>query len=149
MNNILYERKEPRQKINWPELVFYASGSGENFQELTITTLKSEYNTLCQEEALKSVAFYGDEDVYYERIRERALWEMDNGDKWVREYIKVDEDFNVTACIDADSVTDAEVDIVLARLEETPMPGEKIFSEWKSFTSKQVQEILFHETADE
>jgi len=153
MNSLLYQPAEHRRrihkKIDWPELVFYAEGAGEPFQELTITTLKSDYVTLCQERAMHNICFFADDRDWFTRVKERSVYEMNSGVWKVREYVRVDDNYNVHACIDADAVTDTEVDIILARLEETPMPGEKFFSDPRTFTFEEIQDILYNETATE
>lgn len=147
--NFLYTRKQPEKKgaINWPELVFYAEAAGEGFQELTITTLKSHYNSTCQEAAVASVAYMGDDDLWQERIQLRAEWEMDNGNYLVQEHVRVDKDLNAYVVIDADIITDTEVDIALTWLEQTNIPGERNFGDPKSFTSQQIKEIQYNATA--
>jgi len=142
MNDLLYKRKQnTKAKINWPDLVFYAEATEEPFEELTVTTLKSHYGSLCEEVAVGCVAFTGDEKSWYTKVQERAEWEMDNGNITVREHIRIDNNLNAYAVIDADAITDKEVERALTWLEQVDIPGKKEFGDPKSFTSKQVREI--------
>lgn len=146
MDDLIYKRKaRPTPHINWPKLVFYAEAFGEGFEELTIMTLKSYYNSVCQEAAVAVVPFSGDEDVWFRQVQERAEQEMNSGECRVREFVKVDEQMNATVCINADIITDKEIDIALTWLEQADIPGEQYFGEWKTFTAEQIKEIQYND----
>lgn len=151
MSNLLYKRHPSENKghINWPELVFYAEGAREGFQEVSITTLKSHYNSICQEVAVGSVEYTGDDEAWFEAVRKRAEWEMDNSSWFVREHVAVDEQKNVNIVIDVDLIDDVVVELALSMLEEADIPGRTDFGEPKTFTSQQIREIQHNDSINE
>ena len=145
MNNLLYKR-DRQHTIDWAGLVFHASAHGDKFQELTVVTLKSHYKDLCYEEALGRVAYAGDEQQWYDSIQRHAEWLMNQGTVHVREFIRVNEDRDVTVAIHATAITDAEIDIALSYLEKAEIPGIVYVGDFYTFTSDQIKELDAHET---
>lgn len=146
MNNLLYKRDRQRT-IDWAGLVFHASAHGDRFQELTVVTLKSHYKDVCYEEALGHVAYAGDEQQWYDSIQRHAEWLMNQGTVYVREFIRVNEDRNVTVAIHATTITDTEIDVALSYLADAEIPGIVYIGELHTFTSEQIKEMDTHEIA--
>lgn len=141
MDEFLYTRKEIRGHINWPELTFYAEATGEQFEQLTVTTLKSYYESVCQEQAIEHVKHRGDGLEWQENVARYVTQLMNAGTIKVREFVRVDSNLNTLVVVDADTITDNEIDIALLWLEQAAIPGETFFGEPKTFTSQQIQEI--------
>lgn len=148
MNKLLYKR-DRQQKIDWAGLVFHASAHGDRFQELTVVTLKSHYKDICYEEALRHIAYAGDEQQWYDSIQRHAEWLMNQGDIFVREFVRVDEDRNATVAINAAAITDAEIDIALSYLADAEIPGTAFIGEFYTFTSEHIKEMDTHEATIE
>jgi len=98
-------------KTKWPDLVFMAAANDEEFEEVTITTLKSHYIDMVFDLAWKQITNPDD-------LQSRAKKIMDSGNVSVREYIKVNENYQVEICIDREMITDDIVEEALDLLVE-------------------------------
>ena len=88
--------------IDWPSLVFLAEAEKEWFEEVTIVTLKSHYQTLVYDQAWEQTESL-------DGLNSRAKSIMNSKTIQVQEYIKTNEDSSVEVCIDHDVITDKVV----------------------------------------
>ena len=133
--------KEPH--IDWANLVFMAEANGESFQELKITTLKSHYEDVVCERAWSRILINANgeapEDTE-ELIEKQATQIMDAKQVYVKEFIKVNDDYSVEVCVDRSIVTDIIVEEVLNLLAEIGIKPNTIieFGEAKTFSSDEI-----------
>jgi len=115
---------------NWPELIFLAEAEQEWFEEVTIITLKTHYQTLVYDQAWEQAESL-------EGLNSRARDIMNSKSIQVQEYIKTNDDSSVEVCIDHEVITDQVVDEVLDLLAEVGItPNTHLnFGESKTFTA--------------
>jgi len=115
---------------NWPELIFLAEAEQEWFEEVTIITLKTHYQTLVYDRAWEQTESL-------EGLNSRARDIMNSKSIQVQEYIKTNDDSSVEVCIDHDEITDQVVDEVLNLLAEVGItPNTHLdFGENKTFST--------------
>lgn len=146
-NNLLYNKEQLRQRvrktaIDWPDLVFTAGANDEPFQELTVITLRSLYDTKCHERAIAQVPF--NEHTWEEDIHKRANEIMDEGSIRVREMVAVDKGYKTLVVIDDKEVNDNTINKALSMLEQSKIPGVTYFGHFVAFTSVQMEEYYQH-----
>jgi uncharacterized membrane protein len=142
IESLLYKRRKPTHTIDYPSLVFLAEATEEPFQEVTVVTLKSHYNDLCQEMAIQKVQYPNDGEIWEAEVQQMAERLMDTGGITVREFVEVGDDRNVTIAIDADTITDSEVDKALGYLAEAKIPGTTYFGSYQVYSSTDIKEVI-------
>ena len=122
-----------KRKINWPDLVFTAEAEREWFEDVTITTLKSEYAETVYEQA------WNQADTS-EGLEDRAKAIMDSGVVRVNEYIQIGENYSIKICIDREEITDEVVEEALDLLIGVGLgiPARLKIGGERTFTSEQV-----------
>ena len=143
-NDLLYKKGTIQKKVastntglDWAELTFEAALQGEDFQTLSIMTLTSHYEMLCQEMAIFHVSFINPED-WEERVDQRTKEIMDSGNITVREQVTVDDNYHAVVIIDEPRIIDEVVVRALQMLEQSEIPGITHFSEPVTFTAKEI-----------
>ena len=134
MNDFLYKKEHAPTTIDWANLVFFAEAHEEPFQEVSVITLKSHYNDLCHEQAVVQVHHFNDRTIH-----SRAIIIMNSGTVSVQEFVNVNEDRSVVIAIDADTITDHEVDVALGYLAEAEIPGITYFGEGRTYDSEAIK----------
>ncbi len=114
----------------------------EPFQEVTVVTLKSHYNDTCQEMAIQKVNYSNDSKLWEDKVQQTAEHIMNSGGITVREFVSVGEDRNVIVAIDADSITDIEVDTALGYLAEAEIPGTTYFGDYQTYSAAAIREVM-------
>jgi hypothetical protein len=137
-----------------------ASAENEPFYELRVITLKSHFNDLCQELAMSSVEYWGEEDdstwlmsmeymaqhddSWADRVQQQAFNVIDTGKVFVKEFVDVKIDMSTTVALDVDEITDDSITTALAYLERSAIPGKTLFGESITYTSSEIREMLRH-----
>jgi len=109
--SISLKDKVPTYKPNWPDLIFLAEAEKECFEEVTIVTLKSQYQTAVYDRAWEQADSL-------EGLNSRARSIMNSKTIHVQEYIKVNDNSSIEVCVDQNEITDQVVDEVLDMLTE-------------------------------
>ena len=136
--------KDKITKTSWPDLVFMAEAHHESFQDLKITTLKSQYEEKVFELAWAHIQIDEgkSEDNLTYKVEERAKTLMENRSVYVKEFVKVDEDYNVEVCVDKSVITDIIVEEVLDMLTEIGIKPNTVieFGDAKSFSCAEIKQ---------
>lgn len=147
-NDLLYKKGTIQKKVantntglDWPSLTFEAALQGDDFQTLTIMTLISHYEMLCQEMAIFNIASLNPNDKDWDKkIDQYAKKLMNSGSITVREQVTVDDNYHAVVIIDEPSIIDGTITRALQMLEQSNVPGATNFSEPKTFTYKEFLE---------
>lgn len=137
MTPLLIQKKNKRttskNKLAWPSVVFQAMADGEQLNEVTIKTLRSHYEDLVHLIAFKKSGLMN----FDVTVKEIA----NSGKVRAKQFIHIDENLNVTVCIDEPIITDDSMERALDKLVDISIKPntEILFGPYKSFTWDELQ----------
>lgn len=145
MDDFFYEKSQLFKKVtdtttrlNWPALIIESALLGEEFQELTISTLISYYETICHEKALDQTIYCGNEEKWYKDINKLAIKIMNGKVVYVSERVDIKDDFSGNIIINDSIITDQSVIRALQMLEQSKIPGVTAFGQPTTFTKEEI-----------
>lgn len=124
--------------LDWPTLIIESALLGEDFQELTISTLVSYYEITCYEKAFNQTPYCGNEEKWYDDIHRLAINIMDNKVVYVSERVDIKENFSGNVIVDDSIITDQSVTRALRMLEQSKIPGVTTFGQPMTFTKQEI-----------
>jgi len=136
--------KDKITKTSWPDLVFMAEAQHESFQDLQITTLKSYYEDTVYERAWAHIKIIKEESEsdLTDKVEDRAKELMDTNAIFVKEFIRVSDEFEVEVCVDKSVISDIIVEEVLEMLTTIGIKPNTVieFGDPQTFSSAEIKQ---------
>ena len=129
---------------NWHDILQRASANNEDLRDLTITTLASHYSDVVLSEVFRRIDPRKEPNLSYDEQVQKLKQEIaDSGSVQVRQFISIDDNFNVSACIDVPEINNEVIDQFIDNLGhiDFSQPGTIKIGDPKTFTYNDIRNI--------
>jgi len=93
--------------LPWVDLVILAAAEKDEFSDVRFITLKSYYQDVAFQQVIDNMSCDSTiESRFFACVEKKAEPLMNSGNIQVKEFVEIDNDLNVTMCLNVDTITD-------------------------------------------
>ena len=127
--------------LPWVDLVLLAESEQEKFSDIRFITLSSYYQDLAHQKIIDNLNCRDTkEEKFFKCVEDKAKTLMDSGVVKVKEFVEIDNNLNVTMCINVDSISDDDINSALQLLSDIPVEPDTLieFGSPVTFNSNEI-----------
>jgi len=127
--------------LPWVDLVLLAEAEQEEFSDIRFITLKSYYQDVAQQKVIDSISCNSAaENKFFKCVEDKSKVLMDSGAVKVKEFVEIDNDLNVTMCLNVDTISDDDITDALHLLSDINIEPNTFleFGSTVSFSSNEI-----------